>query len=151
MKRKFIVDFMLGRLCRWLKLLGEDAVYYRNSDKGGLIYRSLKERRIILTRDTGISRKKGLPLYAVQSDEFRKQLKEVIKKYNIEIDREKIFTRCIECNRRLKTVDKNKVKGKVPDYVYRNHEVFSVCDLCQKIYWKGTHRDLIEKVLKDIE
>ena len=148
---KFLVDFMLGRLGRWLVLLGEDAKYYRSPDEGGIIYRSLKEKRIILTRNRKLSRRKALDIYLVKSEEFKEQLAEVINKFDITKDNKKIFSRCIECNQKLQTIQKEKVKKKVPAYVYETVEVFSVCDTCQKIYWKGTHSDLIKRVLTQIK
>lgn len=151
MERKFIVDFMLGRLCRWLRLLGENAGYFSGDDKGGIIYRSLKERRIILTRDTSLSRKKALDICLIESDDFRKQLKQVIEKYDIFLNDRRIYTRCILCNNLLKPISKDKVRGKVPQYVFDTQKNFSACSNCFKIYWKGTHRELIEKVLGEIK
>jgi uncharacterized protein with PIN domain len=150
MERRFLVDFMLGRLCRWLRLIGEDAEYFTGDDKGGIVYRSLKDRRIILTRDTRLSKKRALKIYYVTSDDFREQLKQVINEFNIAIDSNRIFTRCIQCNNALKPFPRKMVEGKVPEYVFQTQEEFSVCDRCQKIYWKGTHRDLIKKVLDKI-
>lgn len=145
-----MVDFMLGRLCRWLRLLGEDAEYYRDRDKGGIIYRSLKEKRIILTRDRRLSSKKAIRIYRVKNEEFREQLREVINEFDIEIDDEKIFSRCTDCNLILQQIQKEKIKNKVPDYVYKTHDKFSICKNCERIYWKGTHRELIDKVIKRI-
>ncbi|MFW6172393.1 MAG: Mut7-C RNAse domain-containing protein [Elusimicrobiota bacterium] len=150
MEIKFMVDFMLGRLCRWLRLLGEDAEYYRDRDKGGIIYRSLKEKRIILTRDRRLSSKKAIRIYRVKNEEFREQLREVINEFDIEIDDEKIFSRCTDCNLILQQIQKEKIKNKVPDYVYKTHDKFSICKNCERIYWKGTHRELIDKVIKRI-
>lgn len=151
MSQKFLVDFMLGRLCRWLVLLGEDAKYYKSGDEGGIIYRSLKEKRIILTRNRKLSRRKALDIYLVQSEEFKEQLVEVLNKFDVTKDDKKIFSRCIECNQRLQTIPKERVKEKVPEYVHKTVEVFSVCDTCQKIYWKGTHSDLIKRVLSQVK
>lgn len=151
MERKFIADFMLGRLCRWLRLLGEDVSYCRESEGGEIIYRSLKERRVVLTRNTKLSKKRAFDLFLLESQDFRKQLKSVIQKYGISIDSEKIFTRCSECNRLLIGVDKKEVKNSVPEYVYCSHEDFSVCPACKKIFWKGTHKSLIGKVLDSLK
>ncbi|MBN2407185.1 MAG: Mut7-C RNAse domain-containing protein [Elusimicrobia bacterium] len=150
MENKFIVDFMLGRLCRWLRLMGFDAQYYRGSDKGTIIYRSLKERRIILTRDTGLSRKRALGIFIVRSDDFRQQLKEIISEFGLDPQESSVFTRCLECNKRLESIPKKRIKGRVPDYVFENHDEFSICSDCQKIYWKGTHRTLIKNVLGEL-
>jgi uncharacterized protein with PIN domain len=151
MERKFIVDFMLGRLCRWLRLIGEDAEYYAGSDKGGIIYRSLKDRRIILTRDTHLSSRKALRTTIIQSDNFRDQLKQVISEYDIHIEEKKIYTRCTLCNNPLEGINKEKIKGKVPDYVYETRDDFALCNKCKKLYWKGTHRELMKDVLEELK
>lgn len=151
MEKKFIVDFMLGRLCRWLRLIGEDAQYFKGNDKGGIIYNSLKDRRIILTRDRSLSRKRALRICLIDSDDFRKQLKQVINEFNISINEDKIFTRCTECNDILKPFQKKMAEDRVPEYVFETQDKFSVCENCQKIYWKGTHKELIKKVLDKIK
>ncbi|MFH1416014.1 MAG: Mut7-C RNAse domain-containing protein [Elusimicrobiota bacterium] len=149
MKRAFIVDFMLGRLCRWLRLIGEDALYYREDDGNGIIYSSLRSKRIILTRNSRLSIKRALKVCLIKSDDFRKQLKQVIDEFGIKVIPENIFTRCTQCNSMLEEIPKGSVTGKVPDYVYKTQERFSVCRTCSKIYWNGTHRDLVKKVLEE--
>ncbi len=147
MKRKFIADFMVGRLCRWLRLIGEDVEYYKGDDKTGIIYMSLKTRSIILTRNCSLSRRKALGICLIKDDDFRKQLRQVIDEFSIDVDPEKIFTRCTECNTMLVAFDKKKVKGRVPAFVFETQNKFSICRECQKIYWKGTHSELVKKVL----
>lgn len=150
MNRKFIVDSMLGRLSRWLRLIGEDTEYFKNRSKGSIVYRSLKEQRIILTKDRKISKKRAMQLKIIEGDDFIDQLKQVISYFSISIDNKKIYTRCTECNNALKSIAKSKIENKVPEYVFDNHEEFSVCDKCYKIYWKGTHNELIKKVLNKL-
>jgi uncharacterized protein with PIN domain len=150
MTRKFMVDFMLGRLCRWLRLIGEDAEYFKESDRGGIIYRSLTEKRIILTRDHRLSKKKALGLCLIMSDNFREQLKQVVEEFGLVVEDEKIFTRCTLCNTPIIPILKEEAEGKVPEYVYETQDEFSFCPKCSKIYWKGTHRELIQKVIGKI-
>jgi len=145
---KFLVDFMLGRLCRWLRLLGYDASYFVSGKKSNLIYQSLKDGRIILTRDHRLSKKKAIRLVVIDSDELEEQLKQVFSELNIEIDPEMMFTRCLICNESLEEIEKEKVKDKVPSYVFQTQEEFSYCPNCQKVYWKGTHWDLANQALE---
>jgi len=145
---KFLVDFMLGRLCKWLRLLGYDASYFLSDKKSDLIYQSLKEGRIILTRDQHLSKKKAIKLIIINSDSFEEQLNQVFSELNIKVDPDNIFTRCLVCNEVLLEIDKERVKDKVPSYVFQTQEEFSYCPTCQKIYWKGTHWDLANQLLE---
>ena len=145
-----MVDFMLGRLCRWLRLIGEDAQYYRSDDDGGIIYRSLKEKRIIITRNRSLSRRKPLGILVIESDDFRQQLSYVVHEFGLKIDDKRIFSRCTSCNMLLEAVNKESIKDNVPEYVFRTHGLFSKCPSCSRIYWKGTHRDLIRKITDNI-
>lgn len=153
---KFLVDFMLGRLNQWLRILGYDCLYFRRTPHSGfrgkkdLIYQSLQEERIILTRDKTLSKKKALKLLLIESDFLSEQIKQVFKDFKLVLDDRKIFSRCITCNSLLQPIDKEKVRNKIPPYVYQNQEEFSFCSLCQKIYWKGTHWELVKKKLKEI-
>ncbi|RLD15953.1 MAG: hypothetical protein DRI36_06410 [Caldiserica bacterium] len=146
---KFLVDNMLGRLGRWLRLLGIDAKQVkRNSTYDEIIFTSLNERRILLTRSKKISKHRVYGIYYVKNEDLRKQLKEVIENFNIKIDEDKIFSRCIICNEELKRIEKEKVKGEVPNYVYQTRDEFYTCPSCKKIFWEGTHFELALQFIK---
>jgi len=145
---KFLVDFMLGRLCKWLRLLGYDASYFVSDKKSELIYQSIKEGRIILTRDHRLSKKKAIKLIIINSDLLEEQLKQIFSELSIKVDPENIFTRCLVCNQVLMEAEKEKVRDKVPSYVFQTQKEFSYCSSCQKIYWKGTHWNLANQLLE---
>ncbi len=146
-EKKFLVDFMLGRLARWLRILGFNTAYFTDKDRDGIIYRSLKEKRIIITRDTSLSSRKALGLYRVRSDDYLKQLREVMEEFKLKINPEKIFSRCSGCNLMTEPVKKENIRERVPEYIFENNDSFSMCPGCGKIYWKGTHKKLIKEVL----
>jgi len=148
---KFLVDFMLGRLCKWLRLLGYDVSYFVSDKKSDLIYQSLKEARIILTRDHRLSKKKAIKLVIINSDLLEEQLEQVFSELNIKVDPDEIFTRCLVCNEILQKAEKEKVKDKIPTYVFQTQKEFSYCPNCQKVYWKGTHWDLAHQLLKKLK
>ncbi len=143
METKFLVDFMLGRLCKWLRILGFDTAYFNSLNKSVIIYQSLKEGRILITRDHRLSKKKALQIVLIDSDYYEKQIQQVIKELNLKINPDKMFTRCCLCNTLLETIEKEKVQDKVPPFVYQTQVNFSYCPTCQKIYWPGTHWDLM--------
>ena len=136
---KFIATFELGRLSRWLRLIGFDCVYFKKREKRELVIKSLRENRVILTRETGMSRYSGTRMIHIENDLVENQLIQVLKKMRLEPDPAKIFTICTICNRPIQDVKKNDVEKLVPPYVYKTQENFKKCFHCNKIYWKGTH------------
>lgn len=145
---RFIADAMLGKLARWMRVLGYDVEYERDVDDGELVKRSVEEDRIILTRDTLlIKRRKAKGRYFfVTGDLIADQLRQVASAFPVSKEAE--LTRCLRCNSPLEDVPKSSVEYKVPPYVYKTQDRFSVCLKCGKVYWAGTHK---EKILKDVE
>ena len=148
---KFLVDRMCGRLVKWLRLLGYDAAYVSHArDPAEIIYDSLREQRVILTRNLRISGAKGFKVYYVKSSDFFSQAKEVVGEFKLKIGEDKIFSRCINCNGEIKKIEKREVEGLVPAYVYQTTETFYCCKNCKKIYWKGSHLELARRILNKI-
>lgn len=144
-EQKFICDFMLGRLAKWLRLLGFDTVYYNNPDDPGILHRALKEGRIILSRSKEIIKYKNSILIKSENiEEQLKQLKEIIK-INTPL------SRCPECNTSLNTINKEDIKDEVPKYIYKIHSDFKRCPDCGKIFWKGTHYREIKRKIDELK
>lgn len=142
---KFIVDFMAGRLAKWLRMLGFDTLYFKEDNNARLCQKSLEEDRIILTRKQSLAHKDRV--YLLKSELTFEQLKEVISKFKL---KPKPLTRCGLCNTKLTEVNKEDVKGKVPLFVYQNQSSFVHCNRCNKYYWQGTHYDAIDKRIKGL-
>jgi len=147
---KFIADSMLGRLAKWLRLLGYDTEYFKGKSDSELIYESIRQKRIILTRDNKISRNKPLKIIYIKSEKFTEQIRQLVKDLNIGIDRKNIFTRCVECNMELIKIEKDKVKKTVPPHIFETQERFSYCQKCKKTYWRGTHIQLAENLIEQL-
>lgn len=146
---KFILDEMLGRLARWLRMLGYDAVYNTPTTDSALVKQAFREQRIIITRDTRLVERKYVPRYIlIKSDNFIEQLKEVISGLDLMPDKTAFFFRCLLCNTEIKSIPKDKIRPKVPPYVYETQTNFLACPKCDRIYWKGTH---VEKAMKKLE
>ncbi|MFA5007902.1 MAG: Mut7-C RNAse domain-containing protein [Candidatus Omnitrophota bacterium] len=148
---KFIVTKELGKLARWLRLLGFDAVYFENKSKGSLIIEALRDDRIIVTRTKekiGDLQKKTI---IVTYDDVKEQLKEVIEKTKLKIEEEKMFSRCTACNGLLSAAQKEEVKSLVPERIYNQQAVFKKCVSCGKIYWQGSHLAKVKKVMAEIK
>ena len=146
---KFAADKMLGRLTKWLRVIGQDVTYGPHLSGYGLIREARREGRLILTRDRGLARKHPPDYLMIQSDRFRDQLKQVIGACRLEPLKD-AFTRCVECNTLLEPIDKAAVEGKVPPYVFSTQEKFSLCPSCQRVYWPATHQEKMSKELKGL-
>ncbi len=143
----FLVDFMLGRLARRLRAIGYDAKYVGFSDDRELSLVSLRENRVILTRHSKISPRKSWKLIFIKSNNPDEQLKQVVETLKLELKKDELFSVCSICNAAVLPVGKESVKSKVPGYVYKTLDEFSACPSCGRIYWRGTHYDLLLKHL----
>lgn len=144
---KFIADAMLGRLAKWLRILGQDTVYSPDLEDQDLVRLARAEDRLLLTRDTELARRRGLRSLLVESDRFEDQLAQVLRELNLDLDGP---ARCARCNALLQAMDRSAAKGRVPPYVYRRHREFTMCPECDRVYWRGTHwqrmRERIDRI-----
>ena len=138
-KPKFICDVHLGKLSRYLRMVGFD-VYYKNELSDEEISKiSLAEKRAILTKDKGILKRNEVThAYFVRSKDTEEQAKEVIRRFDLHKEI-KEFTRCLECNTELTKIAKEKISRNLPPKVNQSQEEFYKCPGCGKLYWKGTH------------
>jgi hypothetical protein len=144
---KFAADRMLGKLAKWLRIMGQDVIYGPHLTGYGLIRAARQEHRLILTRDGRLKQKQPPDVLFVESDYYREQLRQVVKACGLD-PLEQAFTRCAECNTTLETRAKDAVEKFVPPYVFSTQERFSACPLCNRVYWPATHH---EKMLAELE
>jgi len=147
---KFIVDFMCGRLAKWLRILGYDTEFYKEHSRSKILMESLQQQRIILTRDTKLSSKKAYKILLIKSDKIRQQIKQVLKELNLKINKEKFFSICSICNKKVVSVEKESVKNLVPAYIYETQSKFYQCPQCKRVYWQGSHLELFSKEIEEI-
>jgi len=147
---KFIVDDMLGKLAKRLRMLGFDTVFNFGIPDRELLKISRDEDRILLTRDTALLKVRGVKGLFIKSTEFKSQLKQVVNDLKLKIEKKNVFSRCAECNTPVEEIEKEKIKDKVPEYIFKTHEKFYHCPSCKRIYWKGTHIDKLEKEFKEV-
>jgi uncharacterized protein with PIN domain len=145
---RFLVDEMLGKLAKWLRILGYDTLYYLSIPDDELLNIAAQEQRLILTRDTRLIQRKLAKNYLlILHDNWLKQLKQLQTELGLDI-RGSLLTRCCRCNQVLKPVESENVKAFVPEYVYQSQSSFRQCPLCQRIYWPATH---VVNILKQLE
>ena len=149
---KFILTPELGRLAKWLRILGFDAAYSSQVNFSALLVQALRDNRIIITRNAHfINRARVTRFVHVYSDSPDQQLKQVLQQLKIKPDEEMMFSRCIICNTQLCGIDKKQAKDRVPDYVFKTQDDFLTCPCCERIYWQGTHWGNVSKALKEID
>ncbi|MEW6103167.1 MAG: Mut7-C RNAse domain-containing protein [bacterium] len=145
---KFILDDMLGKLARWLRIMGYDAKYCTRISDDELINEAKKEGRILLTRDRLLVKRFAVSSLLIKSEDIKEQIKQVIERFNL--DTKNIFTRCPSCNGLLEKIKKEKAYNNVPNIVFSRYDNFSLCTLCGKYYWKGNHWEKIKEGLTEL-
>ena len=147
---KFLLTRELGRLAKWLRILGFDTAYTSHDNAGAIIIQSLKEDRLILTRNLSLARSARVKTLLVESEILKEQIPQILKGLKLAVNSDMMFSRCILCNVELISVEKAKIKGQVPEYVFNTQENFIVCPACKRIYWAGTHWGNVSTTLKEI-
>jgi uncharacterized protein with PIN domain len=140
---RFIVDINVGKLARWLRIIGYDTLLFNELDDGRMVKMALADGRIILTRDTQFIKRRAITsgkvkALLVEGEYPEEQLKHVITTLNLDYEHSP-FSLCLECNCRLVDREKEDLKNIVPPYVYKTQEYFKQCPECHRIYWQGTH------------
>ncbi|NIM89872.1 MAG: hypothetical protein GTO17_02880 [Candidatus Aminicenantes bacterium] len=147
---KFIVDCMLGKLAKWLKILGFDTIYFSKIEDAELLELARKEKRILLTRDNElIEKSRDIESFFVTSEEWNTQLEQVLDEFDL-WKKVSPYSRCIECNVELRDLSKKDVKNLVAPFVYEQASAFALCPQCERVYWKGTHHQDMEFKIEEI-
>jgi uncharacterized protein with PIN domain len=143
---RFLVDAMLGRLARWLRVLGYDTLYFSDADDAALVRRALAEDRILLTRDVELTRRRGVRVILISDDRVGNQLREIVGFLHLSADQ--AFSRCINCNAPLVEFERAQARDLVPPYVFATQTRFRRCAECGKVYWRGTHWARMQSTLE---
>lgn len=147
---RFLADRMVGKLARWLRLLGYDTAYLPQLSPLGVMREARQQQRIILTRDSRLLRRKDAPsLVFIQSDRFREQLKQVVEELRLDPVKY-LLSRCSACNAQLRPVMKAEARDRAPEYVWRTQEEFRACPECRRLYWGATHKTHVVEELKSL-
>lgn len=148
---RFILDVHLGKLARWLRLLGFDTLYRNDLDDPEIVEIATTEGRTILTRDGGIMKRRAATRgYLVQSTEPQEQLREVLDYYQLR-DHIQPFHRCLVCNGLLTPVEKAMILDQLEPKTIHYYDSFFQCTECGKIYWQGTHYERMREFLARLD
>ena len=147
---RFVLDGHLGRLARYLRMLGFDAAYRNDADDAELARCSAAEERILLTRDRGLLRRSVVRLgYLLRNDDPRAQLAEVERRYGL-AERANPFTRCIRCNGLIEPAERAAVADRLQPKTLRYYDTFGRCRSCGTVYWPGSHYERMRRVIDEL-
>ncbi|WP_122818957.1 Mut7-C RNAse domain-containing protein [Nocardioides pantholopis] len=142
---RFVLDVHLGTLARRLRLLGLDTAYAANADDDELLETSLREQRILLTRDRGLLHRRALRWGAhVNTQVPDDQLREVLARFAPPLAP---GTRCPSCNGELHAVPKTEVESLLRPGTRRSYETFHRCAACGQVYWDGAHGTRLRRIV----
>ncbi len=162
MYMKFLCDDNLGKLARYLRMIGYDTFFQIDISDAELLAVMLKQDRIVLTRDhLLVKRIEPERCVLIESDSPEEQLKAVIRNLKLEIkisadDRisypARFFSRCLECNEICRDVAKEDITDMIFPYIIKSQTVFRQCPACKRIYWQGSHyKDMVKRLLSVLE
>jgi len=142
---------MLGKLGKWLRILGFDALYTNKAEDRDLLLLARRDSRVLLTKDHELLRSAaGLPRLFVESDSWPEQLIQVLDAFKLK-GKARPHSRCLACNVGLRRIPKKSARNLVPPFVFARASSFAVCPACGRIFWPGTHfRDMdrtIDRIL----
>jgi uncharacterized protein with PIN domain len=137
----------LGKLTKWLRLLGFDTRYESELTEKRF-FETLEKDRILLTRTQRIRKQfASRKLIFIESDHLEQQLSQIFRELGLKASQTRPFSRCLKCNVPIVAVEKSALWGRVPDYVFESHDRFQACPECDRIYWPGSHtRRSFEKI-----
>jgi uncharacterized protein len=145
---RFVLDVHLGKLARYLRLLGLDAVYLPERHDADLVEGSLAENRILLTRDRELLKHGRLTHGSfIRATDPVEQMVEVVRRFHLE-GAISPFTRCPNCNGVLDQVDRAEVLDQIEEGTRRIFDEFWRCHDCGQIYWRGAHFGDLERLVE---
>jgi len=144
---RFACDVMLGKLAKYLRVLGFDAVYLENLNLLARYSREEDPRYFLTRRRKSFAYERTVHIRDENVYLQLKELKELIKPF---IDPDRALTRCINCNEPLVDVNKETIEHRLPEFVFHTYNVFKLCPQCNRIYWAGTHTEHMAKLIEEV-
>jgi len=154
MEIKFIADNNVGKLAKWLRVVGYDTLLFKEKDDVKMIEIALSEGRVILTKDVQIIKRRlvtdgKLKAILIRHDDPKAQLRETVKTLNLNYHF-RPFSLCLECNQMLVPRSKEEVQDLVPTHVFKTQEQYMECPSCHRIYWQGIHWQAMARELREL-
>ena len=145
---------MLGRLTRWLRMIGYDAFYSRNSLDADLLHRAKEDSLILLTCDLQLYRAaiaRDVECFLVQGTDEPERLANLAARFNLELKIDTKRSRCPACGSHITPVTKMDIASRIPPATFKLYQSFWICTKasCAKVYWRGSHWKKIEETLEN--
>lgn len=155
MEVRFIVDNNVGKLARWLRLIGYDTLLFKQKDDSMMISIALNEGRVVLTKDAEFMKRRlvtsgKLKAVLIKQMEPRSQIREVVEALKLDYHF-KPFSLCLECNQALVPRTREEVQSLVPPHVFITQTQYTQCPACHRVYWPGTHWQAMVRKLQDLQ
>jgi uncharacterized protein with PIN domain len=152
---KFVADNNVGKLARWLRLIGYDTLLFRQKNDSQMIRTALSEGRVILTKDSQFMRRRlvtsgRIKAIHIKQDNPELQVQELVQALNLNYHF-KPFSLCLECNQELIARDIEDMEKRVPTHVFRTQTQYTECPACHRVYWRGTHWQAMVKKLQELQ
>ena len=148
---RFILDTHLGNLATYLRMLGFDTLYQNDCRDERLAHVSSQERRILLTRDRGLLKRRIVTHgYCVREVIALRQVVEILRRFDL-FTSVTPFQRCLRCNRELAPIEKALIDHRLPPKVRQCHDEYRICRSCDRVYWKGSHHERMQEMIAEIQ
>lgn len=147
---KFLADGMLGKLTRWLRMLGQNVKYSVQLSDEELLEAAKVEGRVLLTRDFELYKRaivRGVDAFYVEGITESNRLAEVAKRYGLTLTIDMDKSHCPICNTKLQSAPKDQLKDELEQNTYSFYDRFWKCPNCGQIYWQGSHWKQITNTL----
>jgi hypothetical protein len=154
MQIKFIVDNNVGKLAKWLRIIGYDTLLFKEKNDDKMIEIALNEDRVVLTKNSQIMIRRlvtsgKLKALHIKCDEPKAQLRQTVKMLNLDFHSNP-FSLCLKCNHKLVPRNKEEMQELVPARVFQIQNQYMECPSCHRIYWHGTHWQAMVRELESI-
>jgi uncharacterized protein len=149
---KFIADAMLGKMTRWLRMLGQDVKYSTQLEDDELMAVAEKEVRVLLTRDSELYQRavgKGVAAFYVEGRTEAEKLAALAERFDFPLTIDLARSRCPHCNSRIRLTPKEELQGKVEANTFIYYDEFWMCSKCGRVSWQGAHWDGIRDTLEE--
>ncbi len=151
---KFLADGMLGKLARWLRILGHDVIYSTELSDSELLEFAKNENRVLLTKDLELYKRavtKGIGAFFVGGKSESERLAEVARRYSLTLEADMEKSHCPLCNTKLKATPKEQLSGELQKNTFTYYDKFWKCPNCGQIYWQGAHWKQINNTINEAQ
>ncbi|MGD0450784.1 MAG: Mut7-C RNAse domain-containing protein [Candidatus Bathyarchaeia archaeon] len=149
---KFLADSMLGKLTRWLRMLGQDVLYYTELSDSELLEVAKKENRVLLTKDLELYKRaitRGIDAFYIEGETESDRLAELAPRYDLTLAVDMEKSHCPVCNTKLKVTPKEQLANELEKNTLTYYDKFWKCPNCGQVYWQGAHWKQITNTINE--